>query len=281
MGKGLGGALSSLAGPVRRKKYSDKIKRSDPFLKKIYSHIIEFDQLSVKTKPEKLKVQRNQIIKHLRKRYGPQMTDKIMATIHFSGSMTFDEYCKSIEDFISKDVDTKKRFGFRLHDFNSDGRICPVDIAQSRDAFSKEFGFLHWFDLSTLNTLMQDQVEQVPVKKPGYHLPEFEAEFDEEWKAKQAGIKRKRPRVVIDDPAHNNDLMSTSEKRGLSTLPDNKRMSTIADKRVSNVSAINRDIRASENLSMGNISLVGSVQTSQSPSPNRYLSSISPNKKSL
>ena len=53
------GARFGMMGNIKRKKYSDKLKRNDPFLKKIYSQIIEFDASVVKTKPEKLKVQRN------------------------------------------------------------------------------------------------------------------------------------------------------------------------------------------------------------------------------
>ena len=50
---------------MKRKKYSDRIKRHDPYLKKIYSDIVEYNPKVHKMKPEKVKIQRSQIYKHL------------------------------------------------------------------------------------------------------------------------------------------------------------------------------------------------------------------------
>ena len=72
------------ANNFRRNKFSSKIKRTDPYLKRIYSDIVEYNSAAAnKMKPEKLKVHKSQIIKHLRKRYGPSFTEKVMSTFNF------------------------------------------------------------------------------------------------------------------------------------------------------------------------------------------------------
>lgn len=50
---------------MKRKRYSDRIKRSDPYLKKIYADIVEYNPKMHKMKPDKLKIQRHQIYKHI------------------------------------------------------------------------------------------------------------------------------------------------------------------------------------------------------------------------
>ena len=42
----------------KRKKYSERLKRSDPYLRKIYSEVVEYNAKESKVKPEKLKATR-------------------------------------------------------------------------------------------------------------------------------------------------------------------------------------------------------------------------------
>ena len=60
--------MEQLVGGYRRKKFSEKIKRTDPYLRKVYAEIVEHTTAN-KMKPEKMKVQKQQIIKYLRKRF--------------------------------------------------------------------------------------------------------------------------------------------------------------------------------------------------------------------
>ena len=56
---------------------------------------------------------------------------------------SFDEYCSTIEDFIAKEVKDKRQFGFRLHDHNDDGKICPVDVGWNTQVLVTANGYLH------------------------------------------------------------------------------------------------------------------------------------------
>jgi hypothetical protein len=79
---GIGAAVGT--NNYRRKKFNTHLNRTDPYLKSIYSDIVEYDPHAVpKLKPEKLKVYKGQIIKHLRKRYGPNFVEKVMTTFDF------------------------------------------------------------------------------------------------------------------------------------------------------------------------------------------------------
>ena len=59
---------------------------------KIYSEIIEYEHGS-KIRPDKIKVQRDQIKKYLSKRYQPKFVAKIMCTFKFPNKCDFIEYC--------------------------------------------------------------------------------------------------------------------------------------------------------------------------------------------
>lgn len=45
---------------------------------------------------------------------------------------------------------------------------------------------------------MLGAIEQIPEKQPGYHLMEFEQEFEKYWQSKQTGIKIKREPLKFD-----------------------------------------------------------------------------------
>ena len=61
-------------------------------------------------------------------RYGPRVVKKIITFFAFPNIMSFEEYCKIIEDFIQKDTRSKRKFGFLIHDMNGDGMIDPIDM---------------------------------------------------------------------------------------------------------------------------------------------------------
>lgn len=88
-----------IGGNFRRKKFSTKVNRDDAYLLKVYKEIIEYDPTS-KVKAKNLKVTKPQIVKFLRKRYGPRQVDKIMNTFKFPNSGKFEDYCNAIQDFI-------------------------------------------------------------------------------------------------------------------------------------------------------------------------------------
>lgn len=122
-----------------------------------------------------------------------------MSAINFQATSTFDEYCKSIEDFIAKDTKVKCSLGFLMHDSNEDNRICPIDMGFNISTFGTDCGYLHWFDLTFLGDTLQSQISSIKKKEPGYFLKEFEDEFEEIWQAKKTGIKRKRPRFGLNE----------------------------------------------------------------------------------
>lgn len=118
--------MAKMVGSYKRKKFPERIKRSDPNVRKIYAEIIDYDPHN-KVKMDNIKVNRHDIFKYLSKRYQPRFCAKICATFCFPNISNFDEYCALIETFIKKDLQTKKLFGFQLYDMNNDGRICPMD----------------------------------------------------------------------------------------------------------------------------------------------------------
>ena len=89
--------------------------------------MIEFNP-EAKLKPHKIKVQKQQIINFLTKRYGPRFSRKVVNGFHFHNTMSFDEYCECINNFILKDTKAKRELGFILHDMNNDGKIDPIDM---------------------------------------------------------------------------------------------------------------------------------------------------------
>ena len=91
--------MDSILGNVKRKKISERLKRTDPYLRKIYSEIVEH-QSNMKIKPEKMKVQKHQITKYLKRRFGGKTADKIVSTFDFPPTCNFEDYCKCIENFI-------------------------------------------------------------------------------------------------------------------------------------------------------------------------------------
>ena len=141
-------------GRFKRKKFSTKLDREDPYLEKVYKEIIDYDPTN-KVKPKNIKVTRSQIVKFLRNRYGPHQVDKIMTTIKFPVDGKFEDFCKVIEDFIGKDQKSKRRFGFVMHDANQDGKICPIDINIAAYIFCKRYSYLHWFDLDLVRGVVQ------------------------------------------------------------------------------------------------------------------------------
>ena len=52
-------------------------------LMKIYCEIIDYNPAVDKVKPEKMKVQRHQILNYLKRRYGPRFAAKVVATFRF------------------------------------------------------------------------------------------------------------------------------------------------------------------------------------------------------
>ena len=84
--------MGDLTGTYKRKKFSEKISLKDPLLLKIYSEIIEYNPAVDKVKPEKIKVQRSQIMNYLRKKYGPRFAAKVMNVLKFANKSTFEEY---------------------------------------------------------------------------------------------------------------------------------------------------------------------------------------------
>ena len=69
-----------------------KIKRNDPQLKKIYAEIIEHDRRT-KVKPEKIKYERPQILKYLKKRYLPRLAEIVCQNLNFPHKGSYDDYC--------------------------------------------------------------------------------------------------------------------------------------------------------------------------------------------
>lgn len=187
-----------MAGRFKRKKFSTKLDRDNPQLEKVYKEIIEYDPTN-KVKAKNIKVTRQQIAKYLRHRYGPRQVDKIMQTFKFQLDGKFEDFCRTIEDFIAKETHVKRKFGFLMHDANQDGKICPIDVNIASIIFCRDFSYLHWFDLDLIRGVIQKQIGDIPEKQPGYHLEEFEKEFDEYWTAKKAGVKVKRKKLVIED----------------------------------------------------------------------------------
>ena len=81
--RGLTSHMESLMGGYKRKKHSERLKRSDPYLRKIYSQVVEYNAKETKIKPEKIKVSRHQINDFLRKRFGPRTSQKILNYFNF------------------------------------------------------------------------------------------------------------------------------------------------------------------------------------------------------
>ena len=114
--------------PQRRKGGRERLNRQDPGLKRIFGEISEHDFSAQKLKPEKLKIQRQQILKYLRKRYPVRLCEKILLNFDFPIKCTFHDYCKAIEDYINKDLKAKLQFGFTIHDVGNNGSISPIDL---------------------------------------------------------------------------------------------------------------------------------------------------------
>ena len=70
-------------GTYKRKKFSEKVSFKEPMLMKIYCEIIDYNPAVDKVKPEKVKVQRHQIVNYLKRRYGPRFAAKVVATLKF------------------------------------------------------------------------------------------------------------------------------------------------------------------------------------------------------
>ena len=83
-------------GTYKRKKFSEKVSLKDPMLMKIYCEIIDYNPVVDKVKPEKVKVQRHQILSYLKKRYGPRFATKVVTTLKFLPTSTFEEYVRTI-----------------------------------------------------------------------------------------------------------------------------------------------------------------------------------------
>ena len=98
---------------------------------------------------------------------------------------TFDEYCGFIESFIRKDLKSKKQLGFELHDLNSDGKICPIDVWMNMTVQMRgQHAYLLWFDIDHLFNLLQDKIAAIPEKDPEEFLPDFEKQFEVYWREK-------------------------------------------------------------------------------------------------
>ena len=80
----------------KRKKFNEKISLKDPLLKSIYSEIIEYNPAETKVKPEKIKVQRYQIMNYLKSKFGPRFAAKVMTNFKFQTTSTFEEYVQTI-----------------------------------------------------------------------------------------------------------------------------------------------------------------------------------------
>ena len=94
-----------------------------------------------------------------------------------------------------------------MHDQNQDGRICPIDVNIIAFMFCKDYSYLHWFDIDLMRDLLRHQITNIPEKEPGYHLKEFEKQFDEYWEAKKQGLRVKRkPLVFEDEPSQKNSV---------------------------------------------------------------------------
>lgn len=98
-----------------------------------------------------------------------------MKAFNFPQVCTMDEYVKSLEQFIQMSFKDKSRLGFRIHDINGDGRICPTDVFHLVKN-NKEFAHLGSFDQITLIEELQRK-RPSDIKPPGYLLRELEADF--------------------------------------------------------------------------------------------------------
>ncbi|CDW79709.1 UNKNOWN [Stylonychia lemnae] len=80
---------------------------------------------------EGVRIQRNQIRNYLQLRYQKNQVEKIMQAFNFSLLVNLEEYCATIDRFLSKQYLEKMRLGFQMFDQNSDGRICINDTFES------------------------------------------------------------------------------------------------------------------------------------------------------
>ena len=164
---------------------------------------------------------------YLRKKYGPRFAAKVMGTLKFANTSTFEEYVKTVQDFVSKDTKTKRKLGFMLHDQFNDGAICPIDVQIFMMIFTKRFSYLLWNDLDLVMNEMLSGIQNIPEKQPGFFLREFEQEFEKYWVAKQTGTKVKRKKLVIDSSESESDLDISSD----ASLEVKKSTKTAKDRR--------------------------------------------------
>ena len=107
-------------------------------------------------KPQKIKVQKQQILNYLNKRYGPRLSKKVVNNFCFQNNMSFEEYCECIDNFIKRDTMEKREFGFKIHDMNNDGKIDPIDMIGGRIVLGFKIRSLYnlHYDLLMIESLM-------------------------------------------------------------------------------------------------------------------------------
>lgn len=86
--------------------------------------------------------------------------------------------------------------------------------------FCKEYSYLNWFDIDMMGQVLHKQISSIPEKEPGYHLKEFEVQFDEYWEAKKKGMKVKRKPLVFEDEDLNTEATNRSKTVSKSKLDD-------------------------------------------------------------
>ena len=113
-----------------------------------------------------------------------------MKAFQFAQVSTMDEYVKVVESFIKQSFKEKSRLGFRIHDVNGDGRICPNDVFHIVKN-GKEFAHLGTFDQMTL---IEELMRKKPcdIQEPGFLLRELEADFKAQWEVKEKELDKMR-----------------------------------------------------------------------------------------